>query len=498
MKGPLRDCVTFYRLSKIHAKRPLLQKMKFTTAPSISRRTMLKGIGATLCLPMLEAMRPLRAIGAEAAKSPVRMAVLYMANGVCPKAWAPTGAGRDFELSPILEPLAAHKSDILVLRDMWNAASDTGDGHYVKTAGFLTGTTITRTTGSDLRSGAVSMDQLAAKRIGHLTPLPSLELGVEPPATGVDTNVGYTQLYGAHISWSTPSTPLTKEINPKSAFDRVFRAKATGRAGDAAKDRSVIDLVLEDAKRLQQKLGKQDQEKLAEYLESVRSVEQRIDFDAKRQLETVKSDPLAEKAVADLGARIDAYSDPARVSERRGNHTEHVRLMLDIMVHAFWSDSTRISTFMFGNAVSARNFSFLEGVSGAHHQISHHQNEADKLAQYQRINQWHLEQYAYMIEKMKGIREGNGTLLDNSMLLLGAGMHDGNAHDPHNLPIVLAGRAGGTLATGRSVRYEKNTPLTNLYVGMLNRMGTPVEKIADSTGELAGLNDADFKGVVEG
>lgn len=462
----------------------------------ISRRTVLKGLGATLCLPLLDAMRPLRALGVEAAKAPVRMAVLYMANGVCPGAWAPKGAGREFELSPILQPLAPHKEDILVLRNMWNAASNTGDGHYVKTGGFLTGTTITRTTGSDLRSGAVSMDQIAAKRIGHLTPLPSLELGVEPPATGVDTNVGYTQLYGAHISWSTPSTPLTKEINPKAAFDRVFRSNSTARGGNPARDRSVIDLVLEDAKRLQQKLGKQDQEKLAEYLDSVRSVEQRIDFDAKRQSETVQSDPLAEKAIADLGARIDAYSDPARVSERKGNHTEQVRLMLDIMVLAFWNDSTRISTFMFGNAVSSRNFSFLEGVSGGHHEISHHQNGADKLAQYQLINQWHLAQYAYMIEKMKGIREGEGTLLDNSMLMLGAGMHDGNAHDPHNLPIILAGRGGGTLATGRSVTYEKNTPLTNLYVGMLNRMGRPVEKISDSTGELAGLGDAEFKGVV--
>ena len=462
----------------------------------LSRRTLLKGIGATLCLPLLDAMRPLRALGGETAKPPVRMAVLYMPNGVCPGAWSPTGAGREFELSPILEPLALHKGELLVLRELWNAASDTGDGHYVKTGGFLTGTTITRTTGSDLRSGAVSMDQVAAKRVGHLTPLPSLELGLEPPATGVDTNVGYTQLYGAHISWSTPTTPLTKEINPKAAFDRIFRANVSGRNAEAVRDRSVIDLVLEDAKRLQQKLGKQDQEKLAEYLDSVRSVEQRIDFDAKRQRETVRSDPLAEQAIRELGVRIDAYSDPARVSERRGDHTEHTRLMLDLMVLAFWSDSTRVSTFMFGNAVSGRNFSFLEGVHGAHHEISHHQNAAEKLEQYRRINQWHLAQFAYMIGKMKAIREGERTLLDNSMLLFGAGMHDGNAHNPHNLPIVLAGRGGGALATGRSLAYAANTPLANLYVGMLNRMGTPVEKFADSTGELAGLGDAEFKGVI--
>ena len=464
------------------------------TAP-LSRRTVLKGLGATLCLPLLEAMRPLHAAGAEAAKAPVRMGVLYMPNGVCPGKWHPTGAGSAFELSPALSPLAPHKDDLLVLRELWNAASDTGDGHYVKTGGFLTGTTITRTTGSDLRSGAVSMDQLAAKRLGHLTRLPSLELGVEPPATGVDTNVGYTQLYGAHISWSSPVTPLAKEINPKAAFNRLFRSTAAGRAGDAAQDRSVIDLVLDDARRLQQKLGTDDRQKLDEYLESVRSVEKRIAFDAQRQSETVKSDPLAEKAIAELGARVDAYSDPARVSERRGDHTEHVRLMLDLMVLAFWTDATRVGTFMFGNAVSSRNFSFLDGVRGGHHQTSHHEGDPDKLAQYLRINQWHLAQYAYLIERMKGIREGESTLLDNSMLLFGAGMHDGNAHNPHDLPIVLAGRAGGTLATGRALRYQRNTPLTNLYVGMLNRMGTPVDRFSDSTGELPGLGDAAYPGL---
>ncbi len=472
--------------------RPNDPNMKTT---SISRRTVLKGLGATLCLPWLEAMRPARALGAEAAKAPVRLAVLYMPNGVCPGKWTPTGAGRDFQLSPILEPLGAHKDDLLVMSQLWNAASDTGDGHYVKTGGFLTGTTITRTTGSDLRSGAVSMDQVAAKRIGHLTPLPSLELGLEPPATGVDTNVGYTQLYGAHISWSTPTTPLTKEINPRAAFDRLFRSNTPNRAADAAKDRSVIDLVLEDAKRLQKQLGADDRLKLDEYLQSVRSVEQRIEWDAARQKETVRSDPLAEKAIAELGGRIDAYMDPANVSQRRGNHTEHVRIMLDLMVLAFWTDSTRISTFMFGNAVSGRNFSFLDGVSGGHHQISHHQNNAEKMEEYRRINVWHAQQFAYMLDRMKAIREGDATLLDNSMLLFGAGMHDGNAHQPRNLPLVLAGRGGGTLATGRNLAYAKNTPLTNLYVGMLNRMGTPVEKFSDSTGELAGLSDPDFKGV---
>ncbi|MDB6032723.1 MAG: hypothetical protein JWM16_3061 [Verrucomicrobiales bacterium] len=453
-----------------------------------------------MSLPLLEAMTPLRLMAGQGkvatpAKFPVRMAVLYMANGVNPNAWTPKGTGAGFELSPALEPLAPLKDQLLVLTELWNAATNTGDGHYVKTGGFLTGTTITRTTGSNLCSGGVSMDQLAAQRIGNLTVLPSLELGIEPVTTGVDTNVGFTRLYGSHISWSTPVTPLAKEINPRFAFDRLFRSAAKGTARDPKDNASVLDAVLEDARRLRAKVGTADQRKLDEYFESVRSVEKRIEFDARRTAEEYKTDPLVQKEIETLGGRIDSYyKDPARASERRGNHTEHVRLMLDIMVLAFWTDSTRIGTFMFANAVSGRSFSFLEGVKGGHHEISHHEKSAEKLEQYKRINQWHVQQYAYMLEKMRSIKEGEGNLLDNSMVLLGAGMRDGNAHDPHNLPILLAGKGGGTLATGRHLAYGKKTPLCNLYRSMLNRMGTPTEKLGDSTGELVGLNDAAFGG----
>lgn len=462
----------------------------------ISRRTMLKGIGATLALPLLDAMRPFSAVAGQTTQHPVRMAILYMANGVNPNAWTPPSPGCDFLLSPILSPLEAHKRDLLIFSELWNAASNTGDGHYVKTGGFLTGTTITRTTGENLRSNGVSMDQVCAQRIGNFTPLPSLELGIEPPATGVDANVGYTQLYGAHIAWSTPVTPLAKEINPRSAFDRVFRPRAEpgDRAANAAREKSVLDLVLDDARKLQARLGNADRERLDEYLESVRSVERRIEFDAHRQRETVMSDPLARAAIEEYGCRADAYNDPSRVSERRGDHSEHVRLMLDLMALAFWTDSTRVATFMFGNAVSARSFAFLGEGFGGHHQTSHHENKPDKLEQYQRINTWHVEHFAYLIEKLKSIREGDGSLLDHSMLLFGAGMRDGNAHNPHDLPLVLAGRAGGTLATGRHLVFDKNTPLTNLYRSMMSRMGAPVAVFADSTGELAGLDDPAFSG----
>ncbi len=319
---------------------------------------MLRGMGAMLSLPLLDAMAPVSLLAGTDAKNPatrkypVRTAVLYMANGVNPNTWAPKGVGADFELSPALQPLQNLKDQILVLEQLMNAATDTGDGHYVKTAAFLTGTTITRTTGSDLRCGGTSMDQIVAQRIGNLTHLPSLELGIEPVTTGVDVNVGYTRLYGSHISWSTPTTPVAKEINPQLAFDRLFR---TGGAEDKAKtvDRSVVDLVMEDARRLKAKVGQADNAKLDEYLDAVRAVERRIEFDAQHKAAEYAADPIVRREIDKLGLRIkDYYADPARASERSGNHTDHVRLMLDLMVLAFWSDSTRVSTFMFGNAVS--------------------------------------------------------------------------------------------------------------------------------------------------
>lgn len=463
----------------------------------ISRRTLLKGVGVTLALPLLESVKPILTSSAavpSASSLPQRMAFLYMPNGVNSAAWGPKGAGSDFELSPALQPLAPLKKDILVFTELWNQATNTGDGHYVKTGGWLTGTTITKTTGSDLRSGGVSVDQIAAQRIGNLTPLPSIELGIDPVTTGVDVNVGYTRLYGSHISWSTPVTPVAKEINPQLAFDRLFRSGAADRR-ISEQDQSVIDAVLGDAKRLRGKVSQADRQKLDEYLESVRSVEKRIAFEAKRKQGEVMSDQLARREVEKLGARIkDYYSDPAKVSERAGNHTEQVRLMMDILWLAFWTDSTRIGTFMFGNAVSGRNFSFLDGVKGSHHEISHHEKKAEKLEQYALINRWHVEQYAYLLNRLAQTREGEATLLDNSMIVFGAGMRDGNSHDPHNLPVVLAGRAGGRLATGRHLVYEKNTPLCGLYQGMLHRLGVQVGHLGDGTEELPGLDDPAFKG----
>ena len=466
----------------------------------MSRRAILKGIGVSMCLPFLDSLASLSALAdstkSSARTAPVRLAALYMPNGVNAQQWTPNGIGRAFELSPILSPLSKVKSEVLVFTELMNKASIEGDGHYVKVAPFLTGTAITKTTGSNLRCGGISLDQLVARQIGNLTPLPSLELSVESVTNGVDTNVGFTRLYGSHISWNTPTTPVTREINPQLAFDRLFRSHSAHTSAGAAHDASVLDVVMEDAKSLQTKVGQADRLKLNEYFDAVRSVEKRIQFDAVRRKQEYEGDPLARREIEKLGGRIkDYYQDPSRLSERGIDHTEQVRLMLDIMVLAFWTDSTRVATFMFGNEVSGKNFSFLPGVSGGHHEISHHENRAEKLAQYEKINQWHIAQYAYMLEKMQAIKEGEGTLLDNSMVLFGSGMKDGNGHNPYNLPIVLGGRGGGTIASGRHLVYEKKTPLCNLYRSMLTRMSTPVTNFGDSTGELAGIGDGAFTGL---
>jgi hypothetical protein len=462
----------------------------------ITRRTVLRGLGAALGLPLLDAMKTVVAASpasVEASVSPIRLACLFFPNGVAPKTFHPKGVGVDFELSPTLSPLADFKDEILVLTNLTNKATDTGDGHYVKDAAFLTGTTIHRTTGADLNSGGISLDQLVARKFGHLTPLPSLELSVEPVSTGVDVAVGYTRIYGAHISWSSPTTPLARELNPKLAFDRLFRSSAGDRKGRIDDDRSVLDLVLDDAGALKNQIGVDDRRKIDEYLDSVRAVEKRIAFEASGRRAQYRDDPRARKDVETLGGRVDLYNhDPGRLHERSLDHTESVRLMLDLIVLAFQTDSTRVASFMFGNSVSNKNFSFLKGVKGGHHEMSHHQREKNKLEQYQRIGAWFFEQYAYMLSKMRAIKEGNGTLLDRSMVLMGSGLSDGNAHSPHDLPIVVAGRGGGAIATGRHLSYPKDTPLCGLYVSLARGAGVEIDRFADADGPLEGVDNLDY------
>jgi hypothetical protein len=435
---------------------------------TLNRRTLLQGAGAALALPWLETMS--WADPAADAKAPVRMACLFMANGVRADAWQPQGEGYDYQLSRTLEPLARHRQDFNVLTHLQHKACRGGDGHYVKTSGWLTGTTITKTTGSGLSCNGISIDQLAAARLGHHTMLPSLELGTERVGTGIDFNVGYTRVYGGHVSWRAPTVPVAKEIDPALVFDRMFRPEIGRSTLDD--DESVLDLVRHDASRLRRQISQHDRRKLDEYLESVRALEQRIERAQAQELEAWNPQDQAP-----------GMARPAGIPK---SHADHVRLMLDLMVLAFQTDQTRITTFMFGNSVSTVNFSFLDGVRGAHHEISHHQNDAEKLAQYEKINRWHVEQVAYLLDRLKSIRERDGkTLLDHSMILFGSGMRDGNSHDPNNLPLILAGRGGGALQTGRHVVSPAGTPMTNLFVTMLRTFGVEIDTFADSTGPLA-------------
>jgi hypothetical protein len=316
------------------------------------------------------------------------------------------------------------------------------------------------------------MDQVAAQKAGSQTPIPSLELGIAPVTTGVDTNVGYTRVYGSHIAWSGPTSPVAKELNPRLVYERLLRSTRP-QANSAKDDLLLLDEVQADAKELREKLGAADRQRLDEYLTGVRSVEERVGRAGKVHQSNWK--PRAP------------MNSSAPPEEPPKQHAEHVRLMLDMIALAFQTDTTRIATFMFGNAVSNQNFSFVEGVNGAHHSISHHMNDADKLRQYQLINRWHVEQYGYLLRKLQAMKEGERSVLDNSMILLGAGLRDGNKHDPHNLPLVLAGRAGGRIAAGRHLTYDQDTPLANLWLSILTAFGTPVERFADSTGQLRGV-----------
>jgi hypothetical protein len=441
----------------------------------ISRRTLLRGAGAALALPWLEAMAPRSARAAAATTPPRRLAVLFMPNGVHPDQWTPTATGREYELTPSLEPLGELKDDVLVLTNLWNQNSNSGDGHYVKTSGLLTCTTIHKTVGVDLNCHGISMDQVLAQHIGSEAPLPSLELGTEPVRTGVDKVVGYTRVYGAHIAWRGPTSPLAREINPRQVFDRLVRAGRQD-AGDSRRETALLDLVREDAARLRSRLGEVDRRKMDEYLDSVHSLEQRLG--------------RISQGPQDWSPR--APYDPERrprdmPEETPEEHPERVALMLDMIALAFQTDTTRVATFMFGNSVSNIGFSFLDGVRGAHHSLSHHQKEEENLRQYQLINRWHVAQYMGLLQRLRNMPEGEHSVLDNSAVLFASDLRDGNAHDPHNLPILVGGRCGGRIATGQHLVYEKDTPLSNLYVSLLGALGAPVDRFADSTGPLPGV-----------
>lgn len=444
----------------------------------INRRTMLKGIGASLALPWLESVSVFgssamaqgaagaageAAAGFASGGVPLRMAAMFMPNGVNTRHWDAAGEGDAMTLSDTLAPMESVKHDILVLKGLHNRNAAGGDGHYAKTANLLSGETVRKTKGRDLHVG-VSMDQLIARHYANQTPLSSLVLATEPTRGGVDTNVGFTQIYGGHISWSSPETPVPKEIYPRQAFDRLFRDSTARQT-----DRSILDAVLEDAHQLERSVSANDRRKLDEYFESIRAVENRI-----AAMEAAGSEQWTPDTVVDP----EDLSRPAPGLPE--DATEHYRLMLDLIVLAFQMNKTRVATFMFGNSVSGRNMSFLDGVSGGHHHMSHHENNEDKLRQYQLINRYFMEQLAYITGRMKAIPEGDGSLLDHTLLMFGSGLSDGNSHNFHNLPVVLAGGRGAGVRTGRAIDCGENNRLCALHLALLQRMGLGAASFGDA------------------
>ena len=440
----------------------------------LSRRAMLRGLGTAVALPWLESMGSLTAWAAGTPgkrTAPNRLAFLYVPNGKDMAHWTPSAEGKLGDLPEILSPLAPVKNDLLVLSglaaDKARPHGDGGGDHARAMGAYLTGAQPRKTDGTDIRAGT-SVDQLAASRIGEATRLPSLEIGCEASAMAGNCDSGYSCVYSSTMSWKSPTQPLPKEVNPRMVFDRLFGSAGTAeRAHRYASRKSVLDFIREDTRSLASKITYTDRQKLGEYFTSIREIEQRMDRVA--QMPAIQPPPGAQA--------------PEGVP---GDYAEHLKLMCDMMVLAFQSDITRVCTFVLANEGSNKNYPML-GVREGHHELSHHGHDAEKIRKIREINKFHVAQLAYLVGKLKSIREGDGTLLDHCMIAYGSGNSDGDRHNHDDLPLLLAGRGGGTIQTGRHVRVAKETPVANLWQSLLERMDVRVPFIGDSTGALGGL-----------
>jgi hypothetical protein len=434
----------------------------------LSRRTFLRGAGATIALPLLDAMIP-TGRAAKKIKAPRRLAFVYVPNGIDMPNWTPTKEGAGFDLPCILGPLAPYRDELLPMSGlMQNNGRALGDGpgdHARAAASYLTAAHPKKTDGADIWAG-VSVDQVAAQKVGSITRFPSLELGLEDWKLSGNCDSGYSCAYVNSIAWRTPTTPLPPEINPRLVFERLFGADSgdpATRARRARYNKSILDFVLEDSRRLQGTLGPTDQRKLDEYLSAVREIEKRIES-AERTNQTFT--PSIEKPA---GIPID--------------FSQHARLMFDLLAVAFQADLTRIATFMLAREGSTRAYREIN-ISDAHHPLTHHRNNQEMIDKICQINRYHIEQFAYLVGRLKAIKEGDGSLLDHAVVVYGSGLSDGNRHDHADLPVLVAGRGAGALRTGRHVRYPYETPMANLYVALLDLMGVPTESFGDSTGKL--------------
>jgi hypothetical protein len=440
----------------------------------VSRRTVLRGLGTTMALPLLEAMLPGTLLGAVAVgQAPRRMAFIMFPLGAYMPFWMPAGEGPDYTMTPCLEPLAEYRKDMIVFGglacDKANANGDGGGDHARAGGAFLTGAQPKKTAGANFQAG-ISADQVAAARLGDRTRFRSLEMAIDRFRGAGNCDSGYSCVYEHTLSWRNATTPLPTEVNPKAVFDRLFGDGQTDPETVARNEIrvSVLDAVLEDARSLNRRLGGNDQRKLEQYLTGIREVEQRITH-------------------ATQLAPVDVPSDFSRPTGVPTDLTEHMRLMYDLMVLAFQTDVTRIVSFMVAREGSDQKYRMV-GVNEGHHTISHHQNKPANLAKLKAINVFFNQQLAYLIGKLKAIKEGDSTLLDNCMIAFGSGHADPNRHTHEDLPVLLLGRGGGTIKPGRYIRYPRKTPLNNLWISMLERFGVRGARFGDGTGPLDGLS----------
>jgi hypothetical protein len=451
----------------------------FVTKKHLSRRTLLRGMGVAVALPMLDSMIPAFAAPARVAGSEkaVRSAFVYAPNGMTMRDWTPAAAGADYEMTPILKVFEPYRKDMLVLTGLMdhngNALGDGGGDHARAGGSFMTGVHPKHTAGKDIHVG-ISADQVAADAIGDKTKLRSLELGCEDSRTVGNCDSGYSCAYSNSLSWRGPSTPNPPETNPRAVFERLFgnddiTLPPEVRAKRLADRRSILDSVQDQVHSILGTVGGSDRRKMDEYLTAVREVEQRI-----QKAETSK--------VVEVQP---GFERPDGIPFEYG---AYAKIQFDLAAMAFQSDLTRVVTIVLGREGSLRTYNEI-GVPDGHHPLSHHGNRPDWLDKLSKINQFHAQLFGEFVAKLKTAQDGDGTVLDHSMILYGSGLSDSNRHLHENLPILLFGRGDGSLKPGRHVVYDKPVPMTNLYLTMLDRMGVKAESIGDSTGRVEHLTD---------
>ena len=441
------------------------------TKKAIPRRSVLRGIGATLALPLLDGMVPaLSAIRTTAARGMRRFGVVYVPNGMAMEHWTPTGEGTTFEFSPILQPMAPFRDRTLVLTGLNPGPG--GGAHAGASTKFLTGVAGRMTDGAEIHSGT-SIDQLLGKELGQYTQLSSLELALDGRDFAGSCDAGFSCAYTNTISWRTPTTPLPMENNPRVVFERLFGDSGSTdpavRLARIKEDRSILDSVTEKVADLQQGIGPEDRHKIGQYLDAVRDVERRI-----------------QKAEEQSARELPLVQQPAGIP---ATFEEHMRLMFDLQLLAYQTDLTRVASFMVGREISGRTYNQI-GIPDAHHPLSHHLDDPAKIGVMSKINTYHVVLFAEFVEKMRSTPDGDGSLLDHSLLLYGAGMSNSNAHAPINLPIMLIGGAGGGLEGGRHITYPEDTPMANLLMAIMDALGVPMDQVGDSNGMLDVLSIA--------